>query len=101
MIVAPADHQLRMTLPNPGPDGHREPKIKGRAGDRREFTGGNEGRVNRRVPRGVDRNEVFEHAGRGLTAEVEIRVVREIDDRRRIGAGRILDAQPSSPSGLR
>ena len=72
-----------------GADGLRPPEIEGRTSDRIDPSECQEGRIDRRIAVGGDRQQVVENRMRRIARQVEIGVVRQVDDRRPVG-GRLI-----------
>ena len=69
----------------------RFPKIEGRACNLSHLSGRNEVIVDRREALSGDHHLVFEDVGARFTAQVEIRMIGEIDDSRAVGFRAIAD----------
>ena len=74
-------------------DRGRLPEIERRAFDRRELAGGNQRRVHRREAIRVERELVLQDVAGSGSGEIEVAVLREVDRRRLVGGGVVVDDQ--------
>ncbi len=79
------------------PDGCALAEVERRAGNREDLAGRQELAVNRGVVRAHDPQLVVEHRSRGMSREVEVRVVDHVDDGR--GVGDSLHRDPQRVAG--
>jgi hypothetical protein len=91
MIVALAEAQLLVGIPDVGTDRGGMAKVEGCAGHRTQFPGGNQLAVHRGKARGVDLHHVLEHVARA--AQVEVVMLTEAHDRVRVARGAVLQSQ--------
>ena len=85
VVEAASDGKLRMGCPHRAPQQNSLPEIKRGPVNAGDLPGGNECPIDRCVVTGVNRQLVIEHARAGFAGEVEICVLRQIDDRRGVG----------------
>ena len=78
---------------DPSPDGSRGAEIEGCAIDRCDPAGGDQHAVDGCRGLGVDPQFVTEYRAAALAAEVEERVVREVDDGGAVGPGAVTDPE--------
>ncbi len=94
VIVAASELELFVVLPDARPNGRRSAEIKRRIVYRPQFPRRNQRRVNRREAVGQNRDLVVENVA--FAGQVEIGMLREIDDRVLVGLGPVLQAKPLS-----
>lgn len=83
--------QLLVVGIDPSADGRRQPEIEGRALDRIDPAERHEGRIDRRIAVGGDRQHMVENRMLGVARQVEIGVIGHIDHRRTVGSRLVAD----------
>ena len=91
VVVTVAVLQLLVRLIDARANRRRLAEVERRSRDRRQSARRDERRVDSDVAVRVDRQHVIEHRSRSLAREVEVRVIRQVDGRRFIGRGLVLD----------
>ena len=74
-------------------DCRRLAEVERRTGNRRQFSGWDQRVVDRRVPVRIQHQLMAEDVAGRLTGEIEVTVLRQVDRRRLVGRGAILDDQ--------
>ena len=101
VVVAADQRDLRVGALHAGSDCLRSPEIQRGRGHARHVAGRDHRAGQRQIAVGLDRHDVIENRA-ALPVEVEVGMIRQVHDRRRIGrrgiaeADRVLVAQPSS-----
>ena len=93
VVVAAGERELGERVADARADRGRLGEVERRSGDRRDLAGRDQVRADRRVPVGGERQHVVEDRSRALAGEVPARVVRQVDDRRRVGRRAEVDAE--------
>ena len=93
VVAAAEDDLLRAGVADPLADRVRRREVERRAGHRRDLAGRDRGRVDRRVVGGHQLQLVVVGAAGALAGEVEVGVVGQVDDRRRVGRRVVVDPQ--------
>ncbi len=93
VVVALPDHDLLVGVADPRADRRRRREVERRPRDRSDHAGRDQRGVDRRVVVGLEPEDVILDRAGALTAEVEVRVVREVDDRRLVGGGVVVHPQ--------
>src|SRR6516164_3252549 len=94
LIVASAKIQLLIVVPDAGSDLHRLLEIERSAGHGPQFASRNQTLVDWSEPARSDHQFVPQDVAGSTILEVEVRMLREIDDRRFIRLSSIFDLQP-------
>ena len=87
MVVALSILQLFVLKPDVAPYGLRRAEVKGRAFHLVKPSDGQECGIDGGIAVGIDKEQMVQHIGVPVAVEVEIAVVRHIDDRGCIGGG--------------
>src|SRR4051812_38053288 len=90
VVVAAADDQLRVIVPEPGADRGRFGEVERRTGDRSDLPGRDQAGVDRGVLGGIQLQHVAVDVAVALTEQVEVHVVGQVDDGRLAGEGRVV-----------
>ena len=95
VVVAAAALQLLVGRVDARADRCRLAEVERRAVDRLHLAGRDQRRVDRREAVGLELQLVAEDRALALAGQVEVGVVREVDDRRRVGRRRVVDDEPA------
>src|SRR3990167_7201783 len=87
------EFELRMVVLDVLADGGRLQEVHGRALDRRQFAGGNQGGIHRCVVAGVQGGDLLENVAVARAGQVEVAVVGEVEHRRFVGGGGVVAVQ--------
>ena len=93
MIVAKAGFQLRVVIVDPRTDRRRLTEIHRRSGDIPQLACRDEGGVDGGELVGIDHQKLVKDIPLTGSRKVEVRVVRQIDDRRLVGGGLVIDPE--------
>src|SRR6476620_9648059 len=93
VVVAVAERELWVVVADAGADRVRGAEVEGCAIDRGDLAGRDQSLVGRGEMVGVEGQLVAEDRAGAFACEVEIGVVGQVDDGRRVGGGAVVDAE--------